>query len=250
MKILVVGDSCKDVFVYGSCDRLCPEGPAPVLKPKYEIDNPGMAGNVHANVIALGCKCELKTNPELIIKKRYIDSRSNTLLLRVDEYDACERIKHLKSYKKYDAILIADYCKGFLEESDIVRIANDNPNVFVDTKKRIGKWADSVRFIKINKLEYELTKSTTGDYIDKLIVTVGPDGCVFLGDHYPAPHKFETIDIAGAGDTFMAAFAIHFMKYKDVRVSIEYAQECTSQVIQKRGVSVVTDKLLAPVVEN
>ena len=29
---MVVGDSCRDVFVYGAVDRICPEGPVPVLK--------------------------------------------------------------------------------------------------------------------------------------------------------------------------------------------------------------------------
>ena len=33
MKILVIGDSCHDVFVYGKCDRICPEAPVPVFTP-------------------------------------------------------------------------------------------------------------------------------------------------------------------------------------------------------------------------
>ena len=31
MRVLVVGDSCKDVHVYGECDRMCPDAPVPVL---------------------------------------------------------------------------------------------------------------------------------------------------------------------------------------------------------------------------
>ena len=50
MKLLVIGDKCTDVFVYGSVDRICPEAPVPVLKSDKQTDNPGMAGNVYVNV--------------------------------------------------------------------------------------------------------------------------------------------------------------------------------------------------------
>ncbi len=48
MKILVIGDSCTDVFIYGYTRRLCPEGPVPILEPSRTITNQGMAGNVVA----------------------------------------------------------------------------------------------------------------------------------------------------------------------------------------------------------
>ena len=33
MNILVIGDSCDDVFVYGVIERMSPEAPVPVLQP-------------------------------------------------------------------------------------------------------------------------------------------------------------------------------------------------------------------------
>ena len=33
MKILVIGDSCKDVFIYGKVERLSPDAPVPILIP-------------------------------------------------------------------------------------------------------------------------------------------------------------------------------------------------------------------------
>ena len=33
-KILVIGESCLDIFQYGDCKRLCPEAPVPVFNPK------------------------------------------------------------------------------------------------------------------------------------------------------------------------------------------------------------------------
>ena len=40
MKILVIGDKCTDVFVYGSVDRVCPETPVPVMVSHREETNP------------------------------------------------------------------------------------------------------------------------------------------------------------------------------------------------------------------
>ena len=43
MKILVIGDSCTDVFVYGQIDRMCPEAPVPIFQPVSKKENGGMA---------------------------------------------------------------------------------------------------------------------------------------------------------------------------------------------------------------
>ena len=51
MKILVIGESCRDIFNYGVCDRLCPEAPVPVFNPARSIENGGMARNVYNNLL-------------------------------------------------------------------------------------------------------------------------------------------------------------------------------------------------------
>ena len=62
MRILVIGESCRDIFHYGECNRLCPEAPVPVFNPTELIENDGMAKNVQRNLISLGCNSELHTN--------------------------------------------------------------------------------------------------------------------------------------------------------------------------------------------
>ncbi len=49
-KILVIGDSCIDIFKYGEVNRLAPEAPIPIIVPETEKSNPGMAGNVVENL--------------------------------------------------------------------------------------------------------------------------------------------------------------------------------------------------------
>ena len=50
MKVLVVGDSCKDKFIYGECKRICPEAPVPVFKSLRTVESGGMAMNVCNNL--------------------------------------------------------------------------------------------------------------------------------------------------------------------------------------------------------
>ena len=70
MKILVVGDSCTDVFIYGAIERICPEAPVPIFKPTHQTENGGMAKNVVANLEALGCDVDIITNSNDIKKIR------------------------------------------------------------------------------------------------------------------------------------------------------------------------------------
>jgi len=244
-KILVIGDSCTDIFRYGEVTRLAPEAPVPVIKPVKEKSNPGMAGNVVANLKALGVKVDFITNKTEIRKVRYVCSKYNHLLLRVDENDKCERIKWTDeedSSTPFDAVIISDYCKGFLEEEDIEIISKSfECPVFLDTKKILGKWAYNVDFVKINSLEYKNNKKVLdNDPIlnNKIIVTRGPSGCDYNGKNYPTTNV-PVKDISGAGDTFLSGLVTEYVKTKNISRAIKFAQECTTIVIQKSGVSTV-----------
>ena len=80
MNVLVIGDSCKDVFIYGDIERMSPEAPVPVFKPTHEESNGGMARNVYNNLKALGVNATLITNKEEIIKTRYVDGGHNQMV--------------------------------------------------------------------------------------------------------------------------------------------------------------------------
>ena len=254
MTILVVGDSCEDVFIYGDITRLTPEAPAPVFNPLRKKTNGGMAKNVANNVEALKTTIFTVTNNNNIRKVRYVDDKSNQLVLRVDEHDHCDRIdketlmqiknneyRPLMSNKtSVDAIIISDYCKGFLEEEDIQYICENNKNVFIDTKKELGDWINSVDYIKINSLEYKKNEKffKDNDIINKTIVTQGNKGCLFRRKIYPT-EDVPVKDISGAGDTFLAGLTVEYVRTNDIIKAINFAQECTEIVIQKHGVSTV-----------
>ena len=243
MKILVIGDSCKDIFIYGSVDRISPEAPVPVFKPIHTTENDGMAKNVKCNLEALGCDVDIITNPNDIKKIRYVDDKSNQMVLRVDEHDYCEPVNkyHLDFEEdKYDAVIISDYCKGFLTEEDIEYLCNYK-NVFIDTKKKLGDWVKNADYIKINDLEHKKNFDVIPNYPeleDKLIITQGRHGCIFKDEVFPTK-EVHVKDVSGAGDTFLAGLVFEYVKSDDIKKSICFAQECTTKVVQKHGVSTV-----------
>ena len=245
MKILVIGDSCTDIFRYGKVERLAPEAPVPVIVPEREESTPGMAGNVVRNFKALGAEIDFITNVTNIRKIRYVCSKYNHLLLRVDENDKCENISHVTldtvKWNIYDAVVISDYNKGFLDEVDIEYISKQHSLVFLDTKKILGKYAHNINCIKINYNEWQnnLNIIATDKIIeDKVIVTRGKYGCDFRGVNYPT-QEVPVKDVSGAGDTFLAGLVYEYVKTKDYEKAIAFAQECTTIVVQKSGVSTI-----------
>jgi len=149
VKVLVIGDIMLDRFVYGSVKRISPEAPVPILKAMEEKLVLGGAGNVAANLVALGCQTvfagvigkdkwgkklsELLTeagvnayllkleNYPTIVKTRLISNGNH--MLRVDEEeklsfetDILPRFKKILVHliKKADIVLLSDYDKGLL----------------------------------------------------------------------------------------------------------------------------------------
>ena len=244
-KILIIGDSCTDVFTYGNNFRLAPEGPAPVFNPVYTNSNGGMALNVKANIEAIGATAVLITQNEEIFKTRYVDERSNSLLLRVDTNDKASRIdskliQQIKLNKfnneSYDAIVISDYCKGFLTEDDIFQISESNSPVFLDTKKVLGEWCKNCDFIKINHIEFDRTKHTIDnlDINNKLIITHSDKGCEYWSKMFPV-EKVVCKDLSGAGDTFISGLVCEYVSSYDIEAAIKFAQDCATKVVQKIG---------------
>ena len=243
-EILVIGDTCKDIYVYGSCDRLCPDYPVPSFIPSHEKQSLGMAGNVYQNISSLGARATLKTNSTVIEKTRYVDKKTNHMFLRVDSgEEKVQRVKGLTKdfLSKFKLIIISDYNKGFLLEKDIKFICDNHKQVFIDTKKNLGDFCKNSSFIKINQEEYK--KSV--DYInnnpsinDKIIQTLAGKGCKMADKHFHV-EKVEIKDSCGAGDTFLAALCFKYLDTLKIHDSIVFANECATQVVQQRGVSVI-----------
>jgi bifunctional ADP-heptose synthase (sugar kinase/adenylyltransferase) len=244
MKFLVIGDSCSDIYVYCNSTRFCPDAPVPVLNPIKTISSLGMAGNVADNLKGLETTVDFITNEESIKKIRYVDDRTNHMFIRIDEGESnIERISKFTleniKWDEYEAVIVSDYCKGFLLEEDLKYISQHHPLTFLDTKKQLNGFADDFTFIKINDIEYSKTKSTILPHLEeKLIVTLGSKGAKFKNKTYPVK-QVDVRDTSGAGDTFIAGLTYKYALSLDIQEAIKFANKCSSQVVQKKGTAKV-----------
>lgn len=238
LKILLIGDSCDDLYNIGTVDRLSPEAPVPVLKNTESYTVPGMAANVRLNLIKFGLDVDFITNQERIIKSRYIDKRSGQHLLRVDEdpkIQPWERQTPLP-IGHYDAIVISDYNKGFLTYEDIeYLISLTNRPIFIDTKKTdLSRFSADQVYIKINETEYKNRSSIAKN----LIVTLGDRGAMIkhFDDEmiYPT-NMVEVMDVCGCGDTFLAALTTQYLYTNNLEKAIIFANQAAGITAQHRG---------------
>lgn len=228
--VLLIGDTCTDVYQYGTVDRLSPEAPIPVFVPSYKEEREGMAGNVYANLTALGCKVDLICG-SASRKTRLIDSRSKQQMLRIDEDVKSTPVTNIDP-TGYDAVVISDYNKGVVSYDTVEQMLRKyNIPTFIDTKK-----TDLERFqgawVKINELEYSKIKSDcTG-----LIVTKGANGAVAKFHEYTsqAP-RVEVVDVTGAGDTFLAALTYNYLHTKDIKRAMDFANQAAAVAVQHMG---------------
>ncbi len=173
-KILLIGDVMLDSFVYGEVSRISPEGPIPVLLKSKEEMMLGGAGNVFANLQALGCDTNfigvighdnaghqisdmvsekggnaaslIATNTRpTTLKTRYVSQ--NQQLLRVDQEDAGNVSDDIqqKIFEKAETLImdakvliLSDYGKGILTPiliQKLIKLAKkNNVPVIVDPK--------------------------------------------------------------------------------------------------------------------
>lgn len=236
-KILLIGDNCKDTYVYGTVARLSPEAPVPVFQPQSEVVLDGMAGNVCKNLEALHCEVKF-FHSEISEKKRLIDSRSKQHLIRIDQDAKCTPILgafiETSELNQYNAVVISDYNKGTVPSTliDWLRKEYKGP-IFLDTKKTdLAKFNGC--YIKINQLEKNLAKTLPDD--EWLIVTKGEQGAEYLGHTLKPEMSDDVIDVCGAGDTFLAALVYRYLDTKDIRKAIIFANRAAGLTVQHVGV--------------
>lgn len=249
MVITVIGESCKDIFIYGDTNRLSPEVPVPVLSKKNVIENMGMSGNVVSNLDSMlpGQTIYLITQRTQLKKTRFVDEKTNHMFLRMDEGE--ESIDSFQFdniteelIKNSDLVVVSDYNKGYLSDIDLIKIGNSSKLSILDSKRKLNQDIfSSFDFIKLNQTEYKNNFDICNKYSQKLLQTLGMDGCKYMDTIYPVPQKVFTMDVSGAGDTFTSAFILKYKETNDVVESIKFANLMACKVVLKRGVKTPFD---------
>jgi len=238
MKVLLLGDSCEDEYIYGRCTRISPEAPVPILDYAKIKTTSGMAGNVCLNLQVFGIDITFLTNKEQLVKTRFIDEKSNQQILRVDNEEKIKPLLIPVTTDSFDAVVISDYNKGYLTTEKIFEIVESSTcPVFIDSKKTILPNKPNC-FIKINDVEYE----KLDDYnIENLIVTKGSEGCIYKQTLYPA-EKVNVYDVVGAGDTFLAALVYGYITTNNIDESLMMGNRAAAIAVQQPGTYILTEE--------
>jgi bifunctional ADP-heptose synthase (sugar kinase/adenylyltransferase) len=239
LRVLLLGDSCIDVYRYGTVDRISPEAPVPIFRFAHEDHRPGMAGNVRENLRSLGCETREYLS-DTSIKTRIIDLRSRQHILRIDD-DNHSTALEFTDIRSDDltwaqAIVVSDYAKGFIDGRllrDLRR--NYQGPIFIDTKQPdLGRLQGFI--VKINEQEHRSRASAA----DTMIVTLGARGAVLLEARqpertFPAP-QVDVSDVCGAGDTFLAALTREYLMAGDLARATAFAVRAAAVTVQHLGV--------------
>ncbi len=249
-RVLLIGDSCYDIYHYGVCDRLSPEAPVPVIKEMRSETKPGMSLNVKSNIESFQLCVNYYTNSERINKHRFIDQKHNQHLLRWDEnevntlspFDVSSLLMDVDDLP--DVVVISDYDKGFLPyevcEELLKKIRTTLPDipVFVDTKKKDLTCFEKC-VIKINEKEFsELTKKPKEA---TYIVTLGHRGALYNGAII-ATTPTEVFDVCGAGDVFLASLVYGYLKTQKMKKAINLANALARVSVSHMGTYIITDE--------
>jgi D-beta-D-heptose 7-phosphate kinase/D-beta-D-heptose 1-phosphate adenosyltransferase len=311
-RILVVGDLMLDEFIWGRVSRISPEAPVPVVEVTSESYYPGGAANAARNVRELGAAVRVSgiagADPqgarllELLaaagidttgvlrdpsfsttVKTRIIArhqqvtrvdrERRATLSAAQTEYILAQLEQAIDAV---DAVIVADYGKGFLTQPLADRIGRKaraaGKILAVDPHPHTSLlWQDST-VIKPNRREAFLeagippSPSVDPPLEDRplleaarrlqalwrpasLLITLGAQGMLLLeGDapprHLPA-HAKDVFDVSGAGDTAISVLALALAAGATPAEAAELANRASAIVVGKLGTATVTAAELA-----
>lgn len=225
MKVLLVGESCIDQIFSGIFDYNNPDGAFPKFITQKEELLQGMAANVSWHLATLfGAQITSVHQSNPLIRLRIFDTNEQTYHLRINHVnDTVTRINIDQMFAEldnqlFDAIVISDYDKGFLQKEDIQDIFDAYPLALkvLDSKKQ--HIINNFDFLKLNEHEYNNLKSDID--LNKIIITQGARGAS-LNNYFIAADKIISIDHCGAGDVFLAAFTYFYWHTGDWHTALQ-----------------------------
>lgn len=253
-KVVVLGDGMVDVYIMGTAERLSSEVPIPVVKVEKQVSLPGGAGNVRRNLQALGVETVPCYN---LGPTKYRLMVGDHQLARWDESDQCQPWGG--DYPKADAVVIADYGKGSINEISLMKLAGFKGPVFIDTKQdpTILAWPLNVEHCVFfpNLKEYQQYKKQYNQ-MPRVVLKQGSQGMAMLAygkeiAQFPTV-AVKVVSVNGAGDTAMAAYVAYVVKHQpqpDCREALRYANIAAGLVVEKPLTSTVTDDEIQQVLD-
>jgi D-glycero-beta-D-manno-heptose-7-phosphate kinase len=306
-RVLAAGDLMLDEFVWGRVSRISPEAPVPVVNVTAETYYPGGAANVARNLREFGAhtavvgiigtdtagdrllellrEAGIDTDGVLrdpavttTVKTRVIarnqqvvrvDRERRTALSGEQYQQAAACLAH--SIAAADAVVVADYGKGFLNQAladEICRLTRQyGKDLAVDPHPYTSLEWRGARAIKPNRIEtFNAAGLPLSEPVEpvcrdeallaagrkllglsepgSLLITLGEQGMLLLEPgcepvHLPARAR-EVFDVSGAGDTAIAAVALALASGATPLEAAELANCASGIVVGKIGTATVT----------
>jgi len=311
-RILVVGDLMLDEFIWGRVSRISPEAPVPVVEVTSESYYPGGAANAARNVRELGAAVRVAgiagADPQgaRLLELLAAAGIDTAAVLRDPSFSTTVKTRIIASHQQVtrvdrerratlsaaqtefilsqveqaidavDAVIVADYGKGFLTQPLADRIGGKaraaGKILAVDPHPHTSLVWQSATVIKPNRreafLEAGIPPSPPVDppLEDRplleaarrlralwrpasLLITLGAQGMLLLeGEapprHLPA-HAKDVFDVSGAGDTAISVLALALAAGATPAEAAELANHASAIVVGKLGTATVTAAELA-----
>jgi rfaE bifunctional protein kinase chain/domain len=305
-RVLVVGDLMLDEYIWGRVSRISPEAPVPVVNVTGESYYPGGAANVARNlreftphVAVMGTagtgvhggqllallgesgvdtSAVLRTSAPTTVKSRII--ARNQQVVRVDREsteplsagDTACAIGHLdRLLPGVDAVIVADYGKGFVTQplaDHISQAARHHGKILtVDPHPHTSIAWQGATAIKPNRAEAFLAAGLPPSdpvlpvpadgalleagrrlrrlwSVGSLLITLGEHGMLLLEGEAPPYHiptcAQDIFDVSGAGDTAIAVLTLALASGATPAEAAQLANRASGIVVGKLGTATAT----------
>lgn len=265
MRILVCGDAMTDVYWRGEVKRVSPEAPVPVLTVTEVEIRQGGAANVAANIEAMGIQVErlYGRSQQRIQKIRLISGQQ---IARADFDYPQGAIEPDTTYtdalQRCEIVVCSDYGKGSLAhiQTLIAQARSAGRAVLVDPKghdfsryrgatllkpnaaemrELVGGWSNQ------EELDFKARQFLLASGIESILLTQSADGMTLYTRtetlHEEAVNK-APVDISGAGEAALSAYAAALAKGNDSASCLRYASKAAGIAISKAGTIVCTEE--------
>lgn len=170
IRVLVVGDLMLDRYLTGSVDRISPEAPVPVVRVEKEGWALGGAGNVAANVVALGARCDVVGGVGSDLEGKLLRSRLEELDIGVSgllELEGRPTTVKTRIMARHQHVTRVDH-------EDSSDISPAQAAIMADSVRRLGTQASAIALEDYNKgvLVSSLIRATLDAGRDASVPTV------------------------------------------------------------------------------
>jgi D-beta-D-heptose 7-phosphate kinase/D-beta-D-heptose 1-phosphate adenosyltransferase len=200
-------------------------------------------------------------NRPTIVKERTIAVRDGVQRVRKDyekiEYLCQNHVQEIiEKTKNADLILVSDYKKGMISSNLMEKLKEMQIPIIVDPKPEHAIFYNGVFLVKPNSKEACAMTGLTDDVLAgeelmkklnaNILLTRSSNGISYFGlngerYNFPAEQK-KVIDVTGAGDTSIAAFAHYLAKGRTVEECVRLANKAGGIAIQYPGCYQITEK--------